>query len=198
VAIRALEQAARGAGTAPGRAGAAGAASPAADPERACQWIQVGNERLRKALVAACEHNAVDQGRSLGRAVAANIPRMMFVFLPLMALAMKGLYWRPRRYYVEHLVFFLQTHAAVFLLFAAALALEILGRRAPGVIGASGLLASAVLWLYAPLYVWRAMRVYYGQGRALTWAKFAAVSVAYVAFLSLTLLGTVAVSALAA
>ena len=39
----------------------------------------------------------------------------MFVFLPLLALVMKLLYWRPRRYYVEHLLFLVHNHAFVFL-----------------------------------------------------------------------------------
>ena len=47
-----------------------------------------------------------------------------FVFLPLMALVMTLLYWFPRRYYVEHLVFFLHNHAALYL----AMSLEILLR----------------------------------------------------------------------
>ena len=45
-----------------------------------------------------------------------NLGRAMFVFLPLMAALMKLLYWRPRRYYLEHLVLLLHNHACVFLL----------------------------------------------------------------------------------
>ena len=41
---------------------------------------------------------------------------MMFLLVPMMALVMLILYWRPRRYYVEHLVFFMHNHAAIFLL----------------------------------------------------------------------------------
>ena len=39
----------------------------------------------------------------------------MFVFLPLLALVMKLLYWRPKRFYVEHLLFLVHNHAFVFL-----------------------------------------------------------------------------------
>lgn len=213
-AVRALEEAARQplaparAGTSPGGApGEAARSGPApADPgaegaggrsARVCEGIQVpGSPALERALTEACRRTAGDQGRGLTRNMAANIPRMMFVFLPLMALVMKGLYWRPRRYYLEHLVFFLQTHAAVFLLFTAALALDALGRRAPGMLGATGRLAGGLLWFYAAWYVWRSLRVYYGQGRVLTLAKFAALAVAYLAFLSVTLVGTAVITAL--
>ena len=42
----------------------------------------------------------------------------MFVFLPLLALVMKLMYWRPKRYYVEHLLFLVHNHAFVFLALA--------------------------------------------------------------------------------
>lgn len=203
-AIRALEEAARqplgGAAAGEAAPGAPARTDPgAAGPRRGlpCEGIRIeGSPRLEKVLTEACLRTAGDQGRTLGRTMAANVPRMMFVFLPLMALVMKALYRRPRRYYVEHLVFFLQTHAAVFLLFAAALALAALGNRAPGMLGASGRLAGGLLWVYSAWYVWRALRVYYRQGRALTLAKSAVLAMAYLFFLSLTLLGTAVVSAL--
>jgi len=170
------------------------APEPDPPPEKLCQDIIVsGSPRLQAALIDACRRNLEDRGRTLWRSVAANIPRMMFVFLPLMALFLKALYWRPRRYYVEHLVFFLHTHAAVFLVSIAALGL----RSLAGALGADGLagLVGLAAWCYGTWYVFRAMRAYYGQGRLLTSAKFFALGMAYVFFLSLTLLGTVAIAA---
>ncbi len=163
-------------------------------PEKACEGIEVsGSPRIQAALIEACKRNVGDKGRTLYRTVVANIPRMMFVFLPLMALFLKALYWRPRRYYVEHLVFFLHAHAALFLVAIAAMAVRAL---ASGLgLGWLGGLAAFAGWGYATWYVWRALRVYYGQGKVLTALKFFALGIAYLTFLSLTLLGTVAVSA---
>jgi hypothetical protein len=62
--------------------------------------------------------------------------------------------------------------------------------------GTAGRLAGGFLWPYSAWYVWRALRVYYGEGRALTLAKSAVLAAAYLFFLSLTLLGTAVVSAL--
>ena len=56
--------------------------------------------------------------RRCSEAIVHNIPRAMFVFLPLLALFMKLLYWRPKRYYVEHLLFLVHNHAFVFLALA--------------------------------------------------------------------------------
>lgn len=165
-------------------------------PEKSCEQIEVsGSPRLQAALIDACKRNLADKGRGLWRSVAANIPRMMFVFLPLMALFLKAIYWRPRRFYVEHLVFFLHAHAAVFLVALAAMGLRALARWL-GADGLAGLIAFTA-WTYATWYVYRALRVTYGQGRALTLAKFLALGVTYLTFLSVTLLGTVALSAMA-
>ena len=43
------------------------------------------------------------------------MPRAMFMFLPLLAGVMMLIYWRPRHYYVEHLLLFVHNHAFVFL-----------------------------------------------------------------------------------
>ena len=62
-------------------------------------------------------------------------------------------------------------------------------------------LATAGIWaigVYSPWYVWRALRRYYGQGRLLTFAKFALLGLAYLACLMLTLLGATLVSLLQA
>ena len=82
-----------------------------------------GNKNYAR-LQAACAKVAEDHGAGLGRAIVHNIPKAMFVFLPLLALAMKPLYWRPKRYYVEHLLFLIHNHAFVFLVLAILAFLE--------------------------------------------------------------------------
>jgi len=140
-----------------------------------------------------CERAAVDGGAAIFRVLKSNIPRMMFVFLPLMALVMRLTYWRPRRYYIEHLVFFLHTHTAFFLVLTARNLLQLPVGRLP-VLGSSGAVGIAVA-LYAAWHVYRAMRNYYGQSRLLTSCKYVGLLLAYVICLTLTFLGTVILSA---
>lgn len=45
-----------------------------------------------------------------------NIPKILFLFLPIVALLLKLLYIGSKRYYTEHFVFALHTHAFLFLL----------------------------------------------------------------------------------
>jgi hypothetical protein len=53
-------------------------------------------------------------------------------------------------------------------------------------------------FVYAAWYVWRAMRVHYGNGRAVTFAKFVVIASCYVVFLAASVAGTALVSALTA
>ena len=132
-----------------------------------------GNKNYAK-LQTACASIAEDSGAGLGRAIVHNIPKAMFVFLPLLALAMKPLYWRPKRYYVEHLLFLIHNHAFVFLTLAIMAALDMI----PVVGNHLGLLEFA-MWIYIVWYLYRAMRNVYQQRRGITVAKYFALGFFY-------------------
>jgi hypothetical protein len=142
-------------------------------------------------LQAACAKIADDHGAGLGRAIVHNIPKAMFVFLPLLALAMKPLYWRPKRYYVEHLLFLIHNHAFVFLVLAILAFLEMI----PVVGDHVGLLEFAI-WIYIAWYLYRGMRNVYQQRRSITVAKYIAVGFFYLCAALTVLLLTAIFSAL--
>ncbi len=120
-----------------------------------------------------------------------NIPRAMFVFLPLLALVMWLLYWRPQRHYVEHLLFLIHNHAFVFLLLALKALLEMIP-----FVGEHRALLETATWLYMIWYLYRAMRTVYGQGRMLTLAKYFTIGFAYISAGVLVLLLTALYSAI--
>jgi len=144
---------------------------------------------LTKVLRAGCVRNSGKSAEQVGQTMRTNLPRMMFVFLPLMALVMSALYWFPRRYYVEHLVFFLHNHAALYLAMALQMLLGAVAAVAPG-LSVVEKVGAVALCGYAPWYVYRSMRTYFGQGRLLTLFKIGVVSLAYFAFLMITLVLT--------
>lgn len=149
-----------------------------------------GGKPLLPRLKAACENMAADNGQQFGESMVHNLGRAMFVFLPLMAALMKLLYWRPPRYYLEHLVLLLHNHACIFLslsLFQIALLVLHAGVW-------TGLVALALTW-YSVRYLYRSMKVMYGQGGWLTFAKFCVLAFAYVACGSVMLLATAFFSA---
>jgi hypothetical protein len=159
-----------------------------------CDDISTSIPWMQNSLRRACERNPENYGESVKHAFVANIPKMMFLLVPMMALVMLALYWRPRRYYVEHLVFFIHSHAAIFLLLLIEALLSWIaawfawGTFAEWVI--------AIIGLYSVWYVYRAMRVYYGQGRLLTLTKLFVVGFTYLIGLTITMAATALVSAI--
>jgi hypothetical protein len=141
---------------------------------RECAMINIAGP-LNPALRKSCLQIRADRGRSLMAAIRHNLPRVMFLFLPLLAGLMMLFYWRPRHYYVEHLLLLLHNHAFVFLVLPLAWGL---GALAPF---ASGWLDFAV-FVYLVWYMYRSMRALYGQSRALTIAKLTAMGFFYFVF----------------
>jgi hypothetical protein len=134
-----------------------------------------GNEYAAR-LRDRCLKLAAGDGRTVWNNGIHQIPRAMFIFLPVLALVMKLLYWRPKRYYVEHLLFLVHNHAFVFL----TLTIMILLDGIPWVGEWFGWVWTAFL-LYMMWYIFRAMRNVYGQGRALTLAKYTVLGFTYIA-----------------
>jgi hypothetical protein len=162
-----------------------------------CAEIETSFKWLQAPLRRACERGAAAGNAPVRAEFVANIPKMMFVFLPLIALVMLLMYWWPRHYYVEHLVFFLHNHAAMFLLLLLLQPLSWAVTALPRLETADRFLKFAAC-VYAVWYLYRAMRVYYRQGRWLTVTKFVVVGITYAVFLSITLVTTLVVSALIA
>lgn len=168
-----------GATAAQAASGTAGPAKPSpvagAEPEGPdCDAIRSDVPGLEQRLQSTCRSIKKDGGRTIGREFAHNLGRAMFVFLPLLAGFMKLLYWRPRRYYLEHLLLLLHNHAALYLMTAIVV---LVAHWLPWEF------ASFLLWVvaigYAVRYVYRSMREYYGQHGAITFGKFLAVGLAY-------------------
>jgi Protein of unknown function (DUF3667) len=126
-----------------------------------------------------------NDNKELFTALVHNLPRAMFLFLPLLAGIMKLLYWRPRRYYVEHLLFLVHNHAAVFLL----IILLNLFSLIPWLGDYAGFMV-LVAMAYMTWYVYRAMRNVYGQGGLLTFSKYTVLGFTYIVTAFVTLLLT--------
>jgi hypothetical protein len=169
-----------------------------AQSNRFCDEMQVslfGSAAAEHELRQACHKIVADKGASLARAFLDNLPRMMFVFLPILALVNMILFPGSRRYYVEHLLFFVHLHVFVFLVFC----LIIIGNRllalVPGGVHPPAIVSTAIV-IAMLSYVYLALRRVYGQGRVKTFVKFGILLVAYTISLGITMLGTVLYSAI--
>jgi hypothetical protein len=159
-----------------------------------------GFEQYEGRFREACNRIVADSGASFTRALWQNIPKMMFIFLPVIAFVNKLLYIGSRRYYVEHLLFFVHFHAFFFLVATVDVLLwRLAGPETAAAAQASavaGELMTAVLFFYVPIYLYKAMRRVYGQGRFFTFLKFSMLVIAYFISLLVTFLGALAYTAL--
>jgi hypothetical protein len=164
--------------------------------------VQMGpfGDKYGPRLRSACRKIVTDS-QGFGRAVFNNIPKMMFIFLPLIAAVMYVLYLGSGRYYVEHLLFFVHFHAFFFL---GGILIVLLDRggallknsAAGGGLTAAAGVAAAAFAIYAPYYLYRAMRRVYGQGRIVTLLKYSLLGIGYLFFLTLTAVGLLFYTAL--
>ena len=147
-----------------------------------------------KRVQQVCEQMIADKGKSVSEKVTSNIPTALIVLLPLMALVLKALYPLSRRYYVEHLLFFVHLHSFLFLL----VTLQILFTRLAAAIALSELATTLIIVassIYAPVYLFVAMGRVYGQGGFVRFLKFIALFVAYVFGISTIMTITFALAA---
>ena len=149
-------------------------------------WLQrrLTPERLKKL----CERIGADEGKTLGNLVLDNIPVALIVLLPVMALVLKALYPLSRRYFVEHLLFFVHYHSFFFLV----LTLEILFAQLASLVHLPEVLKILILVaasFYMPVYLYKAMRQVYEQGHFFTLIKYVVLVVAYMIGATFTMLG---------
>ncbi|MBK6596933.1 MAG: DUF3667 domain-containing protein [Proteobacteria bacterium] len=148
-------------------------------------WASSMEPRLR----AGCRKSLADQGRSLISVLLHNIPRALFVVLPLLALLMKCLYLRRRRHFVEHLLFFVHNHSVAFLLLSGVLLVGAI----PALSALENLLTFAVI-VYLGWYLFASMRRYYGESRPRTLLKYLALGATYMVLLFSALVVTALIS----
>lgn len=132
--------------------------------------FRTGNAQLDSTLNERLDHfrhmDPRDASRQLIRGYLDHVPQMMFIMLPLFAALLKALYWRSRRFYVEHFVFALHLHAFAFLTYLAMIAV-----RWPPLV--------AVLWMWMFVYLYVALKRVYRQGWVTTGIKYGVLGVSY-------------------
>lgn len=147
-------------------------------------------EYWRDRAVTACRKVTADSGQSLERAAIDNIPIMMVVFIPVLALVMKLLYRRSKRYYAEHLVFFMHFHAFGFIM----LMFDIFYYELGSAFGWSNIawqIVASITATYIAVYLLIAMRQVYEQGWLVTTGKYFLLYGTYIVGLSFSLTAVV-------
>lgn len=132
----------------------------------------------KERMEQVCERVKAAGATGVAKEVLDNMPIALLVLLPIMAFVLKLMYPLSRRYYVEHLLFFVHFHAFLFVL----ITLQVLWTRLILLIGldeAIAVLPVVATSFYVPVYLYKSMRRVYGQGHVWTTLKFVALTGTY-------------------
>lgn len=116
--------------------------------------------------------------------ITSYISIALFVFLPLFTLFLKLIFIRRNYTYMEHLVFVFHTQTVFFLLYIIFYLINYLAKTD---------LFTSIFILIFSIYLYKAMRNFYHQGRWKTFIKYTILNVFY---LTLAIIGLVIVSVL--
>lgn len=119
-----------------------------------------------------------------------NIPKMMFLLLPLFALILKLVYINKEKYYYEHLIYSFHLHSAIFLSILLTMLLQWLFAFVYDISSWLSFFCIAyIIW-----YIYRSLRTFYGSTRWVTILKMFFLSFAYNIVLAICFLVIIAVS----
>ena len=146
-------------------------------------------------------NDEIEESPQKGKEIAANpdmmkdkvfevLPATMFVLLPIVALLLKFWYLFAKKYYVEHLIYALHSHAFIFV---AALLMLLFSELAEWLEpSGAGRVTTAVDWLniafavWIPVYLFLSLRRVYQQGWLMTTGKYTLIGSSYLLLLGLT------------
>lgn len=155
--------------------------------------IVIGNSEFSQKLTAKIRKIEKDPQSFWNETLYHTVPKVMFVFLPLVALLLKLFYVRRKHLYMEHLIFTLHCHALFFIGLLAGVIVTSLATHYgwPTVIRDS--VGTAIKW-YLVIYLFLALRNFYQQSWLKTLVKFCLLFVSYFVLAIFGLLGAVAVA----
>lgn len=125
-----------------------------------------------------------DVGAKVKEDFIHNLPKMMFVLLPLFALILKLVYISKKKYYYEHLIYSFHLHSALFLSVLVATLLS----WSVGFFANISSWTGALCFFYIVWYIYRSLRTFYNSSRWVTVLKIFFLLFCYTILVSVTAL----------
>jgi hypothetical protein len=104
-----------------------------------------------------------------------SFPKILWISLPIFAMILNILYFRHKKtfYYVNHGIFTIHVYCATFIQLFLGIMIYLLGKSVPpGWPHTLTVLANFAVLLWMLIYLYKAMRGFYGQRRAKTFLKY--------------------------
>ncbi len=123
-----------------------------------------------------------------------NLPKMMLLFMPLIAMFLKLLYIGSRRLFAEHFIFTLHYHALVFVVMLVVMFISFGAAHVDWLAPLKKETGTVAGW-YMVIYLFLAMRFFYRQSWAMTALKFFMLFICYSVAVGITLAAAVTLTA---
>lgn len=103
-----------------------------------------------------------------------SFPKILWISLPIFAMILNILYFRHKKtyFYVNHGIFTIHVYCATFIQLFLGLMVYQIGRSLPTGWKVITVLVNFAIFLWMLIYLYKAMRGFYGQGRAKTLVKY--------------------------
>jgi len=144
----------------------------------------------------------IENPKHLVDSIIELLPYMMFIMLPIFAIALKIFYVFSKRYYTEHLVFLLHNHSFIFMVLMLEIVfnyfedkLRPIQHWSAQVTESTLSFISVILTFWMFIYVFLAMKRFYRQGWGLTIFKTMSLGFVYMVMLSVGFVVALAVGA---
>lgn len=152
-----------------------------------------GNSEFARKLTAKIRKIQADPQGFWNDVLYHTVPKVMFVFLPLVALLLKLFYIRRKQLYMEHLIFTLHCHALFFMAMLLGVLVISLATHLGWPTGIKDWTGAAIKW-YLAVYLFLALRNFYQQSWLKTFVKFCLLFIGYFTLVGLGLVGALAVA----
>ncbi|RFZ84659.1 DUF3667 domain-containing protein [Mucilaginibacter terrenus] len=103
-----------------------------------------------------------------------NVPKVMFLLLPLFALILQIAFWKNKKYYVEHIIYSIHLHCFIFLFWIVVLVSQLVIPYKWFSDLTNTISFFVILW-----YIYRSLRVVYNRSRWRTVSKMLGVFIMY-------------------
>ena len=130
------------------------------------------------------------------RQIKSQAPQMMFFLLPVFALILKLLYLFSKRYYMEHLILALHTHAFIFVMLMLWIPLDMLDGLAGLPAWLERVISTALTgwFLWILIYLFLCQKRFYGQSLRMTTGKYLLTGLLYNVMLFFAVIGLILAS----
>ncbi len=136
-------------------------------------------------------------GNGFSRFLLGQLIWMVILMMPALALILKLLYIRRKRYYIEHLVFSFHYHAVAFFVASIGMLIGLVQQRMnPDAYIEEPPLIIPIVYIIIVIYLFFAMKKVYNQGFFKTFAKYLFIGLSYLILFTVFFVLTIGISVL--